>query len=480
MISNDRNLTNEGLPQAAVFRDGQSHTRQYTEGSAQPAVRRELVAENFTAPVMVTSPNDSSGRSFVVDQIGLVTIIDEDGARFEEPFLDIRNQVVHLNPGYDERGLLSIAFHPDYKRNGRVFAFYSAPVRRDAPRGGNCTNHLSEFSVSSGDPDTLDPRSERILMYIDKPASNHNGGQIVFGPHDGYLYVPVGDGGAGNDRGPGHTPGIGNGQDLTVIYGKILRIDVDAMDTGVPDEPGVKRDAPPWDLHAGIRYGIPSDNPFVDSPVPILPSYAYDRIPPEIYAYGLRNPAYVTFDSEGEHALFAADAGQDLFEEVDVIVKGGNYGWNIREGTHCFDPDQSRKPPGSCTVVGHHGEPLIGPIVEGGHDLGLVIVGGILYRGRAISELQGRYICGYWSTSWETGNGMLLVAIPPTKEENSLDNPMWKVRKVHVADTPDGMLHAFLLGVYQDHRREALITTSGVSGPDATTSTGKVWRMVPV
>ena len=165
--------------------------------------------------MMLTEPDDGSGRLFIVDQIGLVRILAPGAGLLETPFLDLRDRLVPLNPRYDERGLLSLAFHPGYAENGRLFVFYSAPLRPGGPKGWNCTNRLSEFRVSRDDPDRADPGSERVLLTIDKPAHNHNGGPVLFGPDDGYLYLALGDGGGADDTGPGHTPGSGNAQDLT-------------------------------------------------------------------------------------------------------------------------------------------------------------------------------------------------------------------------------------------------------------------------
>lgn len=195
------------------------------------------------------------------------------GTFLEEPFLDVRDRRVDLNPTFDERGLLSIAFHPAFRENGRVFAFYSAPLREEGPEGRDCTNRLSEFRVDPGNTDRVDMTSEKILIEIDKPQSTHNGGSIAFSPRDGYLYVPLGDGGGAGDSGTGHTPETGNAQDLTNIYGKVLRIDVGDISAGnVPEPP----ENAAWTTGAGVLYGFPADNPFV----------ANESIPPEIYAYG--------------------------------------------------------------------------------------------------------------------------------------------------------------------------------------------------
>ncbi len=496
-------LTNAGSPFAATFENNESWTSLSPLPGFTADIGLELVGRDFTSPMMVTSPEDGTDRLFVVDQIGLVKIIDANGTATEEPFLDLRDNLADLDPTYDERGLLSIAFHPNYRNNGKVYVFYSAPLRPEGPEGWSCTNHISEFQVDPDSPDQVNTSSEKILMYIDKPYQNHNGGVLAFGP-DGYLYISLGDGGKGNDVGNGHTPGIGNAQDLTKIYGKILRIDVDSTATGVAIPPNAtgtmnrtvnvnQPENPPeptWATSAGILYGIPPDNPFAQTQPEILDSYAYKTVLPEIYAYGFRNPAYMAFDVGGGDALFIAMAGQDLFESVDIVLNGGNYGWNIREGTHCFDPDAPTAPGRSCNTTGLLGEPLIGPIFEGGHDLGIVIVGGSVYRGNTAMNLQGRYIFGYWSDSRTVGNGTILAATPPTGwAEGALpdtaadltpeDNAMWQAQALNVTAGNNEDLGLFLRGFGEDTNRDMYVLTNDVGGPDASTSTGKVWRIVP-
>lgn len=219
-----------------------------------PTVGLELVADGLSAPVQALSPPDGSGRLFVVDQVGRIRVVSADGVLLEEPFLDLRDRLVPLGPDLDERGALGLAFHPDYAANGRLFVYYSAPLRTEGPAGWDHTSHVSEFSVSN-DPDIADGGSERVVLQVDQPQANHNGGQVMFGPTDGHLYISLGDGGGGNDVGTGHTPAIGNAQDTTNLLGAILRIDVDGA------EP----------------YAIPADNPF-----------AGIEGRDEVFAYGLR------------------------------------------------------------------------------------------------------------------------------------------------------------------------------------------------
>jgi glucose/arabinose dehydrogenase len=410
---------------------------------------------------MVTSPRDGSGRHVLADQTGLVQIFFMNGTVADTPFLDIRDRMVALSPGYDERGLYSIAFHPAYATNGRVFVYYSAPLRAGGPAGWSCTNRLSEFRVSPVDPDRVDASTEKVLLEVDKPSMNHNGGVLLFGPDDGSLYLTLGDGGGADDTGTGHTPGSGNAQDMTKLYGKVIRIDVDSTSPGKP-------------------YGIPADNPFRSAGSTL----------PEIYASGFRNPAFASFDA-GSHRMFIADAGQRLFESVFIVYKGGAYPWNIREGTHCFDAgNNARHGSGSCPATAADGRRLIGPVAEIGHDAGNTIVGGVLYRGDGIPALNGSYIYGTWADdSRGAGNGSLLVSTPPP----GLDlmalpgdaaaltpalNAMWTTRFISVAGNENGRINAFVRGLSANEDHEILILTSRATGPSAQ-ATGEVWLVVP-
>lgn len=398
----------------------------------------EAVAAGFTMPVALASPDDGTGRLFVVDLPGVIRIIDADGCLQDEPFLDIADRVVDLRTGYDERGLLGLAFHPRFAENGRFFVYYSAPLRAGAPEGRDHTSRVSEFTVST--PDRADSNSERVILEVEEPQANHNGGSITFGP-DGCLYIPLGDGGGANDVGRGHPPG-GNGQDTTTLLGKILRIDVDGP------EP----------------YGIPGDNPFVGR-----------EGRDEIYAYGLRNPWRMTFDAGGEHRLFAADAGQYLWESVKIIVAGGNHGWNLREGNHAFDPEKPRESPQDVPRTGRRGEPLVDAIIEypnakqpGG--IGQVVIGGYVYRGRAIPGLAGRYIFGEWNRAGAEGDGIIFAATPPQDP-----NRMWEFTEIEVAGSRT--IGAYVLAFGEDAEHELYVLTSKSRGPAG--ETGRVYRIVP-
>lgn len=420
---------------------------------SQPAttIALETVAQGLTSPLALASPSDGTGRLFVVDQVGKIWIIDAGGNRNARPFLDFGTNLVALNGAYDERGLLGLAFHPEYASNGRFFVRYSASRDGQPEEGCNdpagfvvgCHSEvLAEYRVSTGDPDMADPESERILLAVDKPQFNHNGGQIAFGP-DGYLYVGFGDGGGANDNEEGHTSDLGNGQDLTTLLGKILRIDVDS----------------------GDPYAIPADNPFVNEP----------GAQPEIWAFGLRNPWRFSFDIGGDRRLFVADAGQNLFEEVDIIVPGGNYGWHIREGMHCFDPLNPGMPPNDCATVDRNGNPLIGPIIEyphvaeAGHVAGIAAIGGFVYRGAAIPELSGWYVFGDFSTDFISSDGTLFAA-----QENS--DGTWTLNELVVAGRTGGRIGRFILGFGQDETGEVYVLTTANVGP--TGDTGEVHKIV--
>jgi glucose/arabinose dehydrogenase len=310
----------------------------FCEGAlgAPPAVTLRPVASGLTMPVEIAHAGDGSGRLFVVEQGGVIKII-KDGAVLATPFLDIRAQV--LSGG--ERGLLGLAFHPQFRTNGKFYVYYT--------RQTDGTIVVSEYLRSAANADVANPTTERQLFTVTHPQSNHNGGHIVFGP-DGYLYIGIGDGG-----GAGDTPN--NAQNLGVRLGKLLRIDV----------------------NAASGFAVPPGNPFV----------ARAGALPEIWAYGLRNPWKFNFDrASGD--LLIADVGQNAWEEVDFEPAGDpggrNYGWRITEGNHCFNPSNG------CNLAG-----ITLPVIEYGHIFssgGFAIVGGYVYRGRKSAALRGFYLYG--------------------------------------------------------------------------------------
>ncbi len=308
--------------------------------SLLPALRLESVAKGFDEPVGLYHAGDGSGRLFIVEQRGTVQIWKK-GQLVKKPFLDIHERVT----AGGELGLLGLAFHPDFPHNGRFFVNYTS-------RTGGLHTTISEFRVSDR-PDEADPRIERILLTIPQPYSNHNGGNIAFGP-DGLLYIGMGDGGSANDP-------HGSGQNLSTLLGKMLRIDVDPA-------------------NAKASYGIPPDNPLVGR----------KQAAPEIWAYGLRNPWRFSFDP-ATGRLYAGDVGQNAREEIDVIERGKNYGWNVMEGTVCT--------PGVNPTCKRAGLEL--PIVDYPRSEGTTVIGGHVYRGRTIPDLCGVYVYG------DFGNGRI-------------------------------------------------------------------------
>ena len=412
-----------------------------------PGIGLKPVAEGFTSPTALMTLDDGSGRLLVADQIGVVYLLTKDGTKAEQPFFDVRSRLAKLNEGFDERGLLGLALHPRFKENRKVYMTYSAPLRSGAPADWDNTLRVSEFKVMENNPARVDPDSERVLLEIDKPYFNHNGGCIAFGP-DGYLYISVGDGGNANDEGRGHSP-QGNGQDTTVLLGKILRIDVDK----------------------GTPYAIPADNPFADG----------KKGRPEIFAYGMRNAWRISFDRGGSHELFAGDVGQTMYEEVDIIVKGGNYGWNIREGFHCFNAKDALHPQEDCPKVGASGEPLLDPALEykniNGHRRdpearGISITGGYAYRGKALPQLEGKYVFGDWSRNFVVPDGVLLVASRPA----SPTEKSWTLKPLELVSPQK--IGAFVVAFGQDAEGELYILTNGRNM--ITGTTGKVYKLAPM
>ena len=305
------------------------------DGTPSPGLGLETVATGLESPVHLTSP-PTDPRLFIVEQRGRIRIV-ENGRLLPEPFLDITDRV----RSGGERGLLSVAFHPRYAQNGWFFVDYT-------DRNGN--THIERYSVTR-DPDRADPASAKLLLEIDQPYANHNGGLVTFGP-DGMLWIGMGDGGSGGDP---HR----NGQNRSALLAKLLRIDVDH----------------------GDPYAIPPDNP-----------YAHGGGRPEIWAIGLRNPWRFSFD-RASGLLYIADVGQDRWEEIDVApmrTAGLDYGWNVMEGRHPF----SRETPGGAPAN------RIVPAYEYGHSAGCSVTGGFVYRGRRIPSIVGLYFFADYCEGW--------------------------------------------------------------------------------
>jgi len=293
-------------------------------------------------PVVLTHANDDTGRLWIASQLGVVHVLEnQDEVKETKVFLDIEDKVVY-DPKENEKGFLGLTFHPHFKKNGELFVYYTA---QENPH----TSVLSRFRISADDPDQVDRASEEELLRIHQPYWNHNGGTIEFGP-DGYLYIALGDGGWFGDP---HE----NSQNLETLLGKILRIDVDQQDGPLP-------------------YAIPKDNPFVGK--------GSGNIREEIWAYGLRNVWRFSFDRKTGQC-WAADVGQNTWEEINLIQRGGNYGWNLREGRHRF-------PIGEADGGSGPRPDLIEPIWEYHHDVGKSITGGLVYRGKRIPQLDGIYL----------------------------------------------------------------------------------------
>uniref|UniRef100_A0A8C5C0H4 HHIP-like 2 n=1 Tax=Gadus morhua TaxID=8049 RepID=A0A8C5C0H4_GADMO len=309
-------------------------------------------ANGLRNPVLMLHSGDGTGRRFVAEQVGFVWVLLPDGARLERPFLDLSGAVLTTPWLGDERGFLGMAFHPRYRDNGRFFVYYSVLA------GGRLERvRVSEMRVSERDQNVADPGSERVILEIDEPAANHNGGQIMFGL-DGFLYVFTGDGGRGGDPFGRH----GNAQNKSALLGKVLRIDVDRTDT------------------SGRGYRVPPDNPFLGE--------AGAR--PEVYAYGVRNMWRCSMDrgdpadGHGRGRIFCGDVGQNRYEEIDVIERGANYGWRAKEGFECYDRELCHNPYLKD----------VPPIFAYDHSVGKSVTGGYVYRGCESPNLNGLYLFG--------------------------------------------------------------------------------------
>ena len=378
-------------------------------------IHLDRIAQRLHAPTVLTNAGDGTNRLFVCEQTGKIFVIDN-GGLVKTPFLGLSDKLANINPIYDEKGLLGLVFHPDYINNGRFFVYYSAP--KSGP-GIDHESIVAEYHVSA-DANIADPTSEQIILRVDEPEANHNGGQLAFGP-DGYLYIGLGDGGGAGDQ---HGI-IGNGQNTSVLLGKILRIDVDG----------------------GSPYVIPADNPFV----------GVDGAD-EIFAYGFRNPYRFSFDTVSGD-LFVADVGQDEWEEVDIVVSGGNYGWRILEGTHPYDL-------ALATMLGINLSSLEAQIHEYSHDVGHSIIGGYMYRGSASPDLVGKYVFGDWSTGFFVSNGKLFYL-------NETQPGIWE--RVEFQMDTEKPLQRSVLSFGVDEAGEIYVCTTRTIG--SLRATGEVWHI---
>lgn len=448
--------------------------------SEGPSVGVDRIADGLTQPLAIEFPRDRDFR-YVADKFGKIYFLGSDGVR-EDPFLDISDQLVSPLTNY-EQGLLGLALHPNYVQNRKFYVRYSAPLREDAPSDFSHTFVLSEFRADE-DLRRADPDSERIVLEITQPGPAHQAGSIVFGPDD-FLYVGVGDGastkdsvfGGFGDAGPGHPQDWylankgGNGQDLTDnLLGSILRIDVDNTENGK-------------------QYAVPDDNPLVGK----------DGLD-EQFAWGFRNPYRMSFD---EGRLFVGDVGVTAFEEINIVEKGGNYGWNVKEGHHCFNGNSAFRnglkddAPGFlegafgrmplqllnllavrflrmddlpvCPTETPRGNPLIDPVAvypheQNGQSVGRAVIGGHVYRGSAVEQLRGKYVFGDMA-----GERSGRIFITEQQEERP-----WPMKEVLIPENENNMINEIILSFGQDHDGEMYVLTSEFSE-----GTGKVYRITP-
>ena len=452
---------------------------------------RNVCDDQLHAPTNLTHAGDGSGRLFVCDQPGVIHVFQQ-GMLLPVPFLDLTAEVFAGSnlTFYSELGLLGLCFHPDYENPGtpghrKFYVNYTAPsahpTLNPVPVGGTAVavTVIAEYQVSAGNPNVADPLSKRIVLTFAQPQTNHNGGQIEFGP-DGLLYIASGDGGGSMDNQLGHTEGtatrpgppnerttgsLGNSQDRRNLLGKILRID--PLGTNGP----------------GGSYGIPAGNPFVGQTQDFVNPDLDGPMRGEIFAYGLRNPWRFSFDANfgGAPRLICADVGQKDVEEIDLIVSGGNYGWRVREGTAAFDlPNAYLDAPAGVGLPA-----LIDPIAQYTHPLasllpvtpvvGTSITGGYVYRGQAIPGLQGKYLCADYAVNGIGGGNGILIGVEATGP-GTFSAP---VQVTTLNALPAGSrIYAF----GQDEAGELYLatkTTSGVKALDGGKPAGTLWKIEP-
>uniref|UniRef100_A0A8C0MGV2 Cytochrome P450 family 46 subfamily A member 1 n=1 Tax=Canis lupus familiaris TaxID=9615 RepID=A0A8C0MGV2_CANLF len=387
----------------------------------------EEVANGLRNPVAMVHARDGTHRFFVAEQVGLVWAYLPDRSRLDKPFLNVSRAVLTSPWEGDERGFLGLAFHPGFRHNGKLYVYYSVGSGFDE------WIRISEFRVSADDMNTVDHGSERIILEIEEPASNHNGGQLLFGD-DGYLYIFTGDGGmAGDPFGK-----FGNAQNKSALLGKVLRIDVDHNERGP-------------------LYRIPRDNPFVGDPA----------ARPEVYALGVRNMWRCSFDrgdpatGAGRGRLFCGDVGQNKFEEVDLVERGRNYGWRAREGYECYD----RKLCANASLDD------VLPIFAYPHKLGKSVTGGYVYRGCEYPNLNGLYIFG----DFMSGRLMSL--------RENLETGQWRYSEICMGRGQTcafpGLINNYyphIISFAEDEAGELYFMSTGV--PSATAARGVVYKVI--
>ena len=420
-----------------------------------PSVKFEtVVTEGPDSPLDFAVPPNTKNEYYIVDRSGLVYRYTEKLGLQPQPFIDVSDKLAEIT---GEMGLVGMAFHPNYQQNNKFYLRYSAPNREGTPDDYSHTAVLSEFTANA-DGTSADADSETTILEIPHPQEIHNAGQIAFGPDDGYLYTSMGDGGGGSDNNMGHVEDWydpldgGNGQDVAQnLLGSVLRIDVDTQE-------GDK------------AYAIPDDNPLVGQ----------DGLG-EHYAWGLRNPWRMGF-SNGE--LYVGDVGQNSYEEINHIKKGGNYGWNVREGAHCFEPrakeaaelSEGSSCPTKTPDNVRGGEPLIDPIIEYPHayknrGVGSSVIGGYIYTNDTVPELTDKYVFGDFrkNIDIEEPSGSLFAA---TKKKNG----DWSTEEVTISNGDDGRVGNFVLAIGRDNDGELYVLTT--SDHDPGEGVGTVYRIV--
>lgn len=410
---------------------------------AQTSIRLEPVVSGINTPLAMVQPKGDP-RMFIIEQNGRIRIL-EGGKLRPDNFLDIRSKIKPLFHDFDERGLLGLAFHPNFATNGKFYVAYSAHLDYQSDLGQmlwyDHSNVVEEYTVSSTDKNTADPSSARRIMSHAWPQFNHNGHWIGFGP-DNMLYVSLGDGGYANDWGIGHNVTIGNGQDMTTNLGKILRINVDTRTAGKP-------------------YGIPPDNPFVNT----------RNVNPEIWASGLRNPWRCSFDMGSNAAeLYCGDVQQNSYEAIKLIGKGQNMGWRRVEGImRCFDYQKPDDHPANCDKAG-----ITPAIIEYNNCTakpngcrGISVTGGYVYRG-ANAAMRGKYIFGDWSKGFAEMDGQIFIG---TKGANGA----WSMEVARVSNMPGKI--PYVLAFAQDNAGDVYVLTSITTGPNGSLDT--IYKIVP-
>lgn len=386
------------------------------------AVELVRVGGDFSSPIALLSPPDGTNRLFVVDEIGTIHIINPDGTQNETPFLDLTEFTPEFSRSRnDPRGLLSLAFHPQYAENGRFFVTYTPP----APGAYDHLARVSEFHVSD-DPNVADAASERVLLEVTYLTIEHSAGQLVF-DDNGYLFISLGD-----DFNPEDTA-----QNMQDLRGSLLRIDVDTPVEGQP-------------------YAIPADNPYADGVAAL----------PEIYAKGLRHPWRMSFDAETNQLYVSDPAWTFRASRVYIAEPGANYGWELQAGLRCFAEDDPTTVLADCS--GEDGMVFAPPIIEYGQEFGRIIIGGGIYRGSAIPALQGQYIGGEWGVQ-VTGGAKLFAAAP-----SDTPGERWALTQLTFPDLPVGTA---IWSIGTDSQGEMYVLT--MSSPVVGSEGGAVYKIVP-